>query len=384
MDNPRSPLPEQLPAALVAELEAPRALRRFGSGWYAGLFAFLLGIAGLGLALTLRFPALLSTPELDVVRSAPLFRPAVQAVIMASWALAVISLLLGRYRTLGIAALALALAASLIGTGAPDARPAERHGLFFGLDFFILNMALSGLVFAPLERLWPHIRAQRLFRPEWQVDLVYFLLSSMLVQVVAFVTFGPSRLVMAHGAALEGVRASIGSLPLVVQVPLIMLATDLLQYWLHRAFHRLPLLWRFHAIHHSARSMDWLAGSRLHFLEIAVVRGLTTVPMFTLGFAGEAVQTYIAIVYFHSALIHANIGGEPGWLGHWIATPRYHHWHHARDAEALDRNFAIHFPLLDKMFGTFHLPPGRWPSGYGVVDPVPMGWWRQFAWPWRG
>lgn len=368
---------------LLAELEAPRALRRFGSGWYAGLFGFLLGLAGLGLVLALRFPDLLSTPELAPVYRSALLRPAVHGIILASWGLAVVSLLLGRYRLMGVSALALALIASLIGTGAPDGGPATRQGIFFGLDFFILNMALSGLIFAPLERLWPHLRAQRLFRSEWQVDLVYFLLSSMLVQVVAFVTFGPSRLVMAHSAGLDGIRAMVGSLPLPVQVLAIMLLTDLIQYWLHRAFHIVPFLWRFHAVHHSAQAMDWLAGSRLHFLEIAVVRGLTTVPMFTLGFAAEAVQAYVAFVYLHSALIHANIGGESDWLGHWIATPRYHHWHHARDPEAVDRNFAIHFPLLDKLFGTFHLPPGRWPIGYGVADPVPTGWWKQFAYPWR-
>ncbi len=49
---------------LITELEAPRAPRRFGSGWYAGLFALLLAIAGLGLVLALRFPGALATPEL--------------------------------------------------------------------------------------------------------------------------------------------------------------------------------------------------------------------------------------------------------------------------------------------------------------------------------
>lgn len=375
--------PDRQPGPLIAELEAPRALRRFGSGWYAGLFALLLAIAGFGLVLALRFPGELATPELAPVYRSPLLRPAVQAIILASWALAVISLLLGRYRLMGLAALMVAMVAGLIGTGAPASGPEGRHGLFFGLDFFILNMALSGLMFAPLERLWPHVREQRLFRPEWQVDLAYFLVSSMLVQAVAFVTFGPSRLVMAHSAGMAPLRAAVAALPFVVQLLAIMLLTDFLQYWLHRAFHRVPFLWRFHAIHHSARAMDWLAGSRLHFLEIAVVRGLTTVPMFTLGFAPDAVQAYVAIVYVHSALIHANMGGERDWWGHWIATPRYHHWHHASDAEALDRNFAIHFPLIDKAFGTFHLPAGRWPSGYGVADPVPPGWWPQFLHPWR-
>jgi len=379
--HPTPPIGSRDP--LIAALEAPPALRRFGTGWYAGLFALLLGIAGLGLVLVLRFPGWLATPELAVVRGHPLFQPAVHASLLLAWALAALCVVLGRWRVLGLAGMALALLASLIGTGSGDA-PAAAHGLFFGLDFFILNMALSGLMFAPIERLWPLHRAQRLFRSEWRVDLAYFLISSMLVQVVAFVTFGPSRLVMAGSAGLDGMRAWVGTLPFPVQLLAIMLLTDLIQYWLHRAFHRVPLLWRFHAIHHSAQAMDWLAGSRLHFVEIAVVRGLTTIPMFTLGFSPVAVQAYVAVVYVHSALIHANLAGDWGRLGHWLASPQYHHWHHAIDAEGVDRNFAIHFPLLDKFFGTFHLPPGRWPTGYGVPEAVPAGWWRQFCYPFRG
>ncbi len=98
-----------------------------------------------------------------------------------------------------------------------------------------------------------------------------------------------------------------------------MFATDFVQYWVHRAFHRVPALWRFHAVHHSAKSMDWMAGARMHFLEIIVLRGLTAIPMFTLGFEAVAIQTYLLIVYFYSAFIHANIGWELRWAD---ALPR--------------------------------------------------------------
>ena len=60
---------------------------------------------------------------------------------------------------------------------------------------------------------------------------------------------------------------------------------DFTQYWVHRTFHAVPALWRFHAVHHSAEQMDWLAGSRLHLVDIAVTRGLTYVPIYVLGFA---------------------------------------------------------------------------------------------------
>jgi sterol desaturase/sphingolipid hydroxylase (fatty acid hydroxylase superfamily) len=74
-----------------------------------------------------------------------------------------------------------------------------------------------------------------------------------------------------------------------------------------------------------------------------------------------------------------------GWLKHMIATPRFHHWHHGIEKEAIDVNFAVQFPWLDRLFGTYYLPADRWPSGYGVgSDPVPAGYLRQLAYPFRG
>ena len=65
-------------------------------------------------------------------------------------------------------------------------------------------------------------------------------------------------------------------------------------------------------------------------------------------------------------------------------TPRFHHWHHGLDKEATDVNFAIHFPFLDRLFGTYHLPDGQWPSGYGIPGhPVPKGYWKQMLYPFR-
>src|SRR3546814_3940260 len=76
-------------------------------------------------------------------------------------------------------------------------------------------------------------------------------------------------------------------------------------------------------------------------------------------------------VYVWSSLLHANVGGNFNRLGHWIATPRFHHWHHGLEREAFDVNFAIHFPWIDKLFGTFHLPKDRWPENYGIPEDVP-------------
>jgi sterol desaturase/sphingolipid hydroxylase (fatty acid hydroxylase superfamily) len=65
-----------------------------------------------------------------------------------------------------------------------------------------------------------------------------------------------------------------------------------------------------------------------------------------------------------------------------LATPQYHHWHHS--ADRVDVNFAVHFPFLDRLFGTYFYPKDRWPTGYGLPgDPVPKGYLAQFKYPFR-
>lgn len=177
-------------------------------------------------------------------------------------------------------------------------------------------------------------------------------------------------------------RKVIASQPLLLQFIEIMFLTDVVQYWVHRSFHTVPWLWKFHAVHHSAQAMDWLAGSRMHVLEIVALRACTTLPMYVLGFAEGPLYGYIFFVYIFSVFIHSNLRIPFGWLGKIIATPRFHHWHHGVEREAIDVNFAVHFPLLDMLFGTYHMPEDRWPTGYGIHgNPVPGGYWRQFLYP---
>ena len=130
--------------------------------------------------------------------------------------------------------------------------------------------------------------------------------------------------------------------------------------------------------------MDWLAGARMHVIEIALLRGATALPMFTLGFDPAAIQVYVLIVYFYSSLVHANLRWDFKAIERYLVTPRFHHWHHGKEKEAIDVNFAIHFPLYDRLFGTHHMPEGKWPEAYGVGgDPVPTGYWQQFLYPFR-
>jgi len=366
---------------LVRDLESPIETRGFGSGWFSGFFALVLAIAGFGMVCALRWPDIFATPELAAIESSNGFRVAVHAILITAYALALLSLLLRPRKAIGFAALGIALGATILGGAQVQPREAQTWGIFFGLDFFIVNTIATGLMFAPIERLFPQRPEQRLFRQEWREDLFYYLVSSMAVQVMTFLTLAPSTFIMAKTGGFADFRAMVGGQPWLLQMIEIMILTDLAQYWFHRTFHKVPFLWGFHAVHHSAKSMDWLAGARMHFVEIVLMRAVTSLPLLTLGFAPSAMQAYVGIVYVTSALVHANLRGDFDRLGAWIVTPRFHHWHHGLEDEAIDVNFAIHFPWIDRLFGTYHLPEGRWPKAYGVPEKVPNGFVSQTLYP---
>ena len=366
---------------LASDLEAPIEARGFGTGWFSGFFGILLAVVGLCFVAALRWPAYFAMPELVVIRDWVSFRAAIHIILLVAYALALLSLILRPSKAIGITALLIALTASILGGAAVQPHETHDWGIFFGVDFFAINMVATGLMFAPIERFLPHNDKQRLFRTEWREDLFYYLLSSMLVQMITFLALAPSTAINAHASSFGEMRAWVAGLPWLVQFIAAMFLTDLMQYWFHRAFHRFPFLWGFHAVHHSAKAMDWLAGARMHFIEIVLLRGVTSLPLLTFGFSPSVMQAYVGMVYVYSSLLHANLRGDLNWIGQWIATPRFHHWHHAIEDEGIDKNFAIHFPILDRIFGTYYLPTSKWPRGYGVPEDVPQGYLAQMKYP---
>ncbi|WP_394177931.1 sterol desaturase family protein [Yoonia maritima] len=366
---------------IITQLETPREERPFGSGWLSGSLALLAAIAGLLIVLLRWFPETFSYPEIAFIQDSGVVTAFLRFTLLAGYTLSLVSLILSQRKSLGWAALAVSVIASLMATTQPQIATSTPQSVYFGLDYFIINVLIVGFLFVPLERFFPARPEQTVFRTEWREDMFYYLVSSMLVQVLGFLTLAPANYVNAS-VRLDEVRLYITQLPFFMQVVIIMMATDFVQYWVHRAFHTFPVLWRFHAVHHSTKKMDWLAGARMHIMEIAVLRGLTAVPMFTLGFKPEAIQAYLLVVYFYSSFIHANIGWKLGFIERFFVTPRFHHWHHGSDREAIDINYASHFPIYDWLFGTHHLPEDRWPDEYGVVgDDVPRGYWKQFIHP---
>lgn len=346
-----------------------------GSGWIAGTAGVFLGGLGLLGVVVFWFPGALSTAGFREHYPIPLLRALLQAVIVAAFVLGAASVLLRRRKALGATGIGLALVATLLGGGDVAVESDFDRRVTLGLDWFVLNLFLLALVFVPLERLVPRRREQTTFRYGWTTDGVHFLVSHLGVQALTFATLLPAT-ALARVWQPAALQQAIPALPLWLQVVAIVVVADLAQYWIHRAFHRVPSLWRFHAVHHSSRALDWLAGSRLHLVDVVLTRGLVFVPVFLLGFAPAALYAYLVLVSFHAVFIHANVRFRFGWLDRVVTTPRGHHWHHA--VSPVDRNFAVHLPVLDRLFGTQHLPDDAWPEAYGLGgEAMPEGWWRQ-------
>jgi sterol desaturase/sphingolipid hydroxylase (fatty acid hydroxylase superfamily) len=142
--------------------------------------------------------------------------------------------------------------------------------------------------------------------------------------------------------------------------------------------HEVPVLWRFHEIHHSAEEIDWLVNTRVHPVDVVFTRLCGLIPMYLLGLAqptGNSVDMVPVLVAlgttFWGFFVHANIRWRLGWLEYLVSTPAFHHWHHTKDGpEFINKNYATMLPLVDRCFGTLYLPKKTWPAKYGIEGTI--------------
>lgn len=181
---------------------------------------------------------------------------------------------------------------------------------------------------------------------------------------------------------LDGLHRWTAHTPLAAQLALMVASGELGVYWSHRACHRVPLLWRFHAVHHSTEVMDWLSFARFHPVDEVVLKAGQLLPLLVLGIPVPLLAVYYVVISAQDILIHANIDATYGPLGKVIASPHFHRWHHVNDPAMLDINFAPNLALCDRIFGTFRMPQTQ-PPRLGVDALVPEGWLAQMAQPFR-
>jgi sterol desaturase/sphingolipid hydroxylase (fatty acid hydroxylase superfamily) len=350
-------------------------------GWGATITALGIAILCVLGVLAFHFPQYLTTPELRAEYSVDMLRHLLFAALVLSGSLSAVGAILNRQRNVNIFAFALVMAAVLAGGSHVPVHDFPDHTPYIGLDWFILDLLGSTTIFVIIEKLFPLYRGQTIFRDEWQNDLVHFAVNHFLVGLILLtVNYCVHRLF--GWMATDTIQSRVEALPFLPQFLLCVFVADFVQYWVHRAYHEVPWLWRVHAVHHSTKTLDWLAGSRLHLLELLITRVGVLGALYVCGFSLPVMNAYIILVGFQAVLIHSNVTLPWGPLKYVITTPDFHHWHHSSDEAAIDRNYSAHFAFIDYLFGTAVRGQKGFPHAYGVVgDYMPSGFLKQQAFP---
>lgn len=354
-----------------------------GRGRGSAAISISLGSLSLLGSLCFLFPFVFTTPEVRKLYDVEFMKNILYLSIVIAFGFGIYSIFRHKDKRHGIIGVLLASGAAVLGFGPLDMSEVELPGIYFGLDYFILTLLILALVFIPLERAFPKNTEQKTLRKGWMTDVAYFAFSHLGIQLISFFTVIPVQIYL-HDYVHVGFQQWVADQPVWLQFIGILVVVDFGTYWVHRAMHEIPALWKIHAIHHSSEHMDWLASSRLHVLEILANRFVGYLPIFLLGFSPTAVLAYLVFISFHAIFIHANVKFRVPVLRWLLATPEFHHWHHSSEQAAIDKNYAGFLPVYDVMFRTSYLPDLD-AKTYGTVsDPVPEGMWGQFLYPFVG
>lgn len=240
-----------------------------------------------------------------------------------------------------------------------------------------LSLLFLGLVFIPLEKVFPAKSGQKVFRKDWMIDLCYFLGQYLLWSgIVLWVLQYCS--IWLNDIMPDSLRRSIQAQPVWLQAIEVIFFSDLIIYWGHRIQHKVDFLWRFHKVHHSAETLDWLAAHREHPIDSIYTIGLINLPAFIFGFDLNVLAFVVAFRGIWAIYIHSNVRLPLGKLKLLIGSPELHHWHH--DKERDRGNYANISPLMDIIFGTYVCPPHE-PDEYGIKEKSPKSYVGQILKP---
>ena len=228
----------------------------------------------------------------------------------------------------------------------------------------LVGLGVAGALGASLETLLPARRSRRGAR-NWMTDLTHAIGNrTLILPVVGLLTTLTGPLV--HSLTPEAVRDGFHSTGWYVQLVVLFTLTDLANYWIHRAMHTVPALWRLHRVHHSTERLDWLATTRGHPLDLAITLTIVAVPSYALGAATQG-AALITFLYLYPFLLHTNARVRLRHVDRVLVTPRFHHWHHSADRVAHGRNLGSVLTVWDRLFGTALIIDDL-PARYGTSD----------------
>jgi sterol desaturase/sphingolipid hydroxylase (fatty acid hydroxylase superfamily) len=192
-------------------------------------------------------------------------------------------------------------------------------------------------------------------------------------------------LLQAAGVAGQVTDGAAIALGLMMTITLFVV-DDFVRWYMHFLMHRIPELWEFHKVHHSAEELNFLTAERHHPFEIIATTAATTLSFglvngLFIGLFGDQL-TITTVFGANLLLVVFNIAGgvlrhSPVWISfgprieRWIISPAMHQIHHSERAEHFDKNIGSSLAIWDRWFGTLHIPKGREVEGYGIGPETP-------------
>jgi len=241
-----------------------------------------------------------------------------------------------------------------------DARPAW---IIITAPLLILYLVLE--ITLPLDRRWSM---------SWRslpVDVFYIALAGASIAVVTTLL----AMISITLAGWSGGPAR--DWPLWVQVPVLFIGFEFMNYHIHRAMHEMrgslgKLLWRVHAAHHLPEGLYLLMHAVSHPLNAIVIQGLAIIlPIWVMGYTPEAVLIFLVVNGFHGIISHFNVDVAMGWANYVFVGPELHRYHHSADVDEA-KNFGATLSIFDQLFGTFVYRPDRLPAALGVSPDAGM------------
>ena len=243
---------------------------------------------------------------------------------------------------------------------------AARAGVDSGVAAYVAVLA-GAVCVAALERLIPYRSDWRPAIADLGQDAAYLLLVQIALPVLLTVLVAAA--IVDTLEPLRGGRSFWPTeWPVALQCLLMMVTADFLRYWLHRACHRIPSLWRLHSVHHCVDKLYWLNVGRFHPLEKTLQYLIDALPFIVLGVGDDVLSLYLVIYAVNGFFQHSNVRLDVGWLNWLVSTADLHRWHHATNAPVAC-NFGNNLIVWDVVFATRYLPGGRDVEGVGIGAP---------------
>lgn len=252
----------------------------------------------------------------------------------------------------------------------------------------------AGLVLVlVLERLAPARPLQPTRAAGVRHDVLWALLGFPLgVAVIGALLFTLREIYRAHLEFLT-IR-QVQEWPWAARLALALVVTDFAKWFTHLARHKVPLLWRFHAVHHAPRELNFFSDFRIHPGDHAADILIRTLPVLMIDQSFATLAALEALRQWQARFYHANIRTNLGVLRYVLVTPQSHRVHHSIEARHADTNFGAMLSIWDRLFGTQYRGYDEYPAtGLGderVADEPAAGWGNalrafgaQMLYPWR-